>query len=278
MKPRFLYSSIISGIFFLIALLLINTTGKKNASKRDFFQISREGKLNIVTEYNSVDYYVSGDTIAGMQYELCKYIEKRSGLSVEIFLENNMDLCIKGLENCSYDIIARNIPITNENKDFLLFTVPVAQSKQVLVQRKPLAGDSTLLIRNQIDLASREVHVPQNSAAILRLRNLSDEIAEPIYIREMEEYSTEQLIYMVACKEIDYAVVDQELALKNSVFFPDIDVKTDIGFTQFQAWALRKTSPVLLDSLNVWISDFKNGKRKQTRIMNSFYALLSKAR
>lgn len=266
MKKRSLHSSIIGGIVLLVVFFLVTTQGK-NVLERDYFQIKQEGKLNIATEYNSLDYYITGDTIVGIQYELCKYIEKRSGLTVEIYPENDMYLCITGLENYTYDIIARNIPITNENKEFLSFTIPVGQSKQVLVQRKPSEGDSTFFIRNQIDLANKTIHVPKNSPNILRLRNLSEEIAEPIYIEEVEEYSKEQLIYMVASKEIDYAVVNQELALKNSISFPEIDIKTDISFTQLQAWAVRKTSPILLDSLNGWILDFKNYKTgKKSRI------------
>ncbi|MDR0546659.1 MAG: glutamine ABC transporter substrate-binding protein, partial [Dysgonamonadaceae bacterium] len=30
----------------------------------------------------------------------------------------------------------------------------------------------------------------------------------------------------------------------------------DISFTQLQAWAVRKSSPVLLDSLNVWMTEY----------------------
>jgi membrane-bound lytic murein transglycosylase MltF len=242
---------------FLIAILVI-CFGKREVPNRDLPEIERSGFLNVVTEYNSVDYYVSGDTITGVQYELCLYIEKCSGLSVNIFLENNINLCIKGLKANTYDIIARNIPITNEYKEFLDFTIPITQNKQVLVQRKPQEGDSLPLIRNQIDLADKIIYIPKNSPTILRLRNLSEEIAEPIHIRETEEYSREQLIQMVASKEIDYAVVDKELAEKNTVRFPEIDIETDISFTQLQAWAIRKTSPVLLDSLNSWVSRFKN--------------------
>jgi membrane-bound lytic murein transglycosylase MltF len=242
----------------VVSILLLSYLLKgKNDFLRDFSDIKKERTLNVVTEYNSVDYYVLGDTIAGLQYDLCKYIEQRSGLVVHIFLENNMDVCIKGLENYTYDVIARNIPITNENKEQLSFTVPISQSKQVLVQRKPAKDDTIPLIRNQIDLADKVIYVPQNSSGILRLRNLSEEIAETIHIQEIEEYSAEELIYMVACKEIDYVVVEKELALKNKANFPEIDVETDISFTQLQAWAVRKTSPVLLDSLNRWISDFR---------------------
>jgi membrane-bound lytic murein transglycosylase MltF len=178
-------------------------------------------------------------------------------LTVQIFLENNLELSILGLENETYDVIARNIPITNENKQFLAFTIPVTQSKQVLVQRKKLENDSTIFIENQINLAHKTVYVTKNSPAILRLKNLSEEIAEEIIIKEIADYSSEQLIYMVAQKEIDYAVIDKKIALKNEKLFPELDFEMDISFTQLQAWALRKTSPVLLDSLNVWITDFK---------------------
>jgi membrane-bound lytic murein transglycosylase MltF len=243
----------------IVALLL-----SQKLLSRDFNKIKSSGVINVVTEYNSVNYYVSGDSIAGFQYELCKYIEQCSGLTVKIHLENNLDECIKKLEDKTYDIIARNIPITNENKEFLSFTIPITQNKQVLVQRKKTTDDAVPFIRNQIDLANQTVYVPQHSPCILRLRNLSEEIAEPIYIKEISDYTAEELIYMVAYKTIDYAVIDKELALKNSANFPEVDMDTDISFTQYQAWAVRKTSPVLLDSLNCWIRT-KLGEGQKTK-------------
>ncbi|MDR0995360.1 MAG: transporter substrate-binding domain-containing protein, partial [Tannerella sp.] len=52
--------------------------------------------------------------------------------------------------------------------------------------------------------------------------------------------------------EIDYAVCDRQAALALADSFPQVDLATDIGFTQPQAWAVRKTSPILRDSLNAW--------------------------
>jgi len=225
---------------------------------RDFPEIKKTKTLNVVTEYNSVDFHVVGDTVSGFQYELCKYISQRSGVTVQLFLENDLETATRKLKNNVYDLIAQNIPITNENKRFLAFTVPITQSKQVLVQRKNDAD--SVFITNQLDLANQTIYVTKNSSAILRLKHLSEEIAEPIFIKEIEDYTSEQLIYMVVKKDIDYAVVDKEIALKNSKLFPDLDFNIDISFTQLQAWALRKTSPILLDSLNSWITDFKQIK------------------
>jgi ABC-type amino acid transport substrate-binding protein len=227
----------------------------KRVSARDLPEIMKDKTLNVVTELDSED------SIAGFQYELCKYIGKRSDLTVQIISENNFDLCIKGLQNNTYDIIARNIPITNENKQYLAFTVPVTVGNQVLVQRKSDEPDSTqIFIHNQIDLADKTIYVIKNSAATLRLRNLSEEIAESIHIREISDNSSEHLIYMVCDREIDYAVVDKTLAQKIASQLPEIDYGMDIGFNQLQAWAVRPSSPVLLDSLNVWITDFVNAK------------------
>jgi len=211
--------------------------------------------LNVVMESNPAD------STAGFESALCQYIGNRSGLTVQTFSESNFDLCVKGLQNNTYDVIAKNIPITNENKKYLAFTVPITISNQVLVQRKPDEEDTTqVFIGNQIDLANKTVYVTQNSAAILRLKNLSEEIAEPIHIQETLDNSSEKLIDMVCNKEIDYAVVDKALAKKIAAQTPEIDYSIDIGFNQLQAWAVRPASPMLLDSLNVWITDFINSR------------------
>ena len=222
---------------------------------RDYPEIKNEGVLRIVTEYNSVGYYVLGDTIEGFQYELSKAIEKISGLTVEIYLENNLEKSIEGLNRQTYDIIARNIPITTENRNFFAFTEPITLSRQVLVQRTAEANNDIPPVRNQIELAKKTLHVTQNSPGILRLRNLEEEIADTIFIVEDSLYSDENLIYQVAEGDIDYAVVDYQIAAKNKKTLPQIDIQTDISFTQLQAWALRKDSPVLLDSLNNWLNN-----------------------
>ncbi|MDR0412388.1 MAG: transporter substrate-binding domain-containing protein [Dysgonamonadaceae bacterium] len=241
----------------LVWVLLFPVHRDNGTQKRDYPEIKSSGILNIVTEYNLIDYYVSGDSVAGLQYSLCKYLEQCSGLKVKIHLENNLNTCISRLENNDFDVIARHIPVTTESKNRFVFTVPIARSKQVLVQRKASGNDSTAYIHTQIDLANKTLHVPKNSPVIFRLENLSEEIAEPIHIEEISDYTAEQLIYMVSDGYIDYAVVDNEIARKNLPLFPNIDIRIDISFTQFQAWAVRESAPALLDSLNRWLPGYR---------------------
>ena len=199
---------------------------------RDFADIKHEGILRVVTEYNEIGYYVSGDSMKGLQYELCKAIGNQSGLEVQIFIENDLENSIKGLLEQQYDIIARNIPVTTANKDNLSFSDPITLSKHVLVQRVKNDSSDVPFIRNQIELAKKTLYIAKNSPNILRLKNLSEEIADTIYIKEDEHYKDEQLLYMVANGDIDYAVVDQQIAFNNKKRFPQIDCGTDITFTQ----------------------------------------------
>lgn len=241
-------------VLTLTLMFYLKRINAEHTDTRDYPEIKADNKLNIALEYNPVDYYLTrNDSIIGIQYELCKYISTRSGLELNIVFENSMEQSIEKLIKGEYDIIARSIPVTINNKEELAFTIPISKNKQVLVQRN--TPDSASFISNQIDLAHKSIHIPKDSPVILRLQNLSEEIAEPIYIVE-EDNTEEQLVYRVAYRDIDYAIIDKKLASKLTAKFPEINVTTDITFTQLQAWALRPSSPILLDSLNVWIKNF----------------------
>jgi len=233
---------------------------KSIKAERDLSEIRKNNIFNVVSEYNSIDFNTADNYLNKFQYELYQYIAQRSGLTVQHFFENDLETAIRKLGNNVYDVIAQNIPVTNDSRQFLDFTVQTGQSKQVLIQRKKNNDDSGLFISNQLYLANQTIYVTKNSPAILRLKNLSEEIAEPIYIKEIAGYTPEQLINCVANSEINYAAVDKDIILRNAKSFPNIDFSTDISFTQLQAWALRKNSPVLLDSMNVWIAEFKSKK------------------
>lgn len=240
--------------------------------ERDYPEIKEEGILRIVTEYNQSNYYLSGDKIEGFQYELSKIIAELSGLEVFVYLEMSLEKSFEGLSRNQYDIIARNIPTTTDLKQSYLFVDPIVLNKQVLVQRTEKDDNDTELIRNHLDLAKKTLYIPKNSPALLRLQNLQHEIGDSIFIVEEPLYSSEQLIIMVAKGDIDYAVCDLQIARLSQKQLPEIDIKTDISFTQLQSWAIRKNAPVLLDSLNHWFNQIKEDGTF-SKIYQEYYSL-----
>lgn len=228
--------------------------GDRAYPPRDYGEIARSGVLRAVTEYNAISYHVSGDTLQGFDYELLNAFAAEKGLRLEITPVMSFEHRLKGMGEGKFDILATGTTITTQSRDTLLFTHPFALSRQVLVQRKE--KDSTALIRTQLDLAHKHLHVIKGSPALLRLHNLINEIADTIYIEEVEQYGPEQLLAMVSDKDIDYAVCDENIARPLLPHFPNLDINTAISFTQFYAWGVSKHAPALLDSLNLWLDRY----------------------
>lgn len=245
----------------LIANFLLPKRKKAQNAPRDYAEIAAEGIIRTSTEYNSIGFYIDNDTFAGFHYELIEAFARDHGLVANILPEMSFNKRLEGLAEGRYDMIANSILATSELKDSLLLTTPIALSKQVLVQRKPeTASDSSLFIKNQLDLAGKTLHVVKGSPSTLRIRHLGDEIGDTIYIKEIEKYGSEQLIALVAHGDIDYAVCDESIARAATDSIPQIDINTAISFTQFYSWGVSKQSPILLDSLNTWLESFKKGK------------------
>ena len=267
MKPKRLlvaYATLLLIVIMLMISLGRRVRTERKVAPRDYPEIQAEGILRIVTEYNQSGYYISGDTSLGFQYELCQAISQLSGLEIQSHLEMSLAKSFERLSNNECDIIAMNIPITSEMRENYLFTDPIVLDKQVLVQRTAEANGGQAPIRNQLDLAQKTLYIPKDSPALLRLRNLQDEIGDTIYVIEDELYSSEQLMIMVAKGDIDYAVCDQRIAKRTQEKLPELDIRTDISFTQLQSWAIRETSPILLDSLNSWLRQLKaNGRYEE---------------
>lgn len=242
----------------------------KPLSVRDYPQIMKSGALNVVTDYNSIGYFVSGDSVVGFQYEMLRQLEKSWNIKVNIFLENSLDENFAGLQSQQYDVVARSIPVNSALREKFAFTGSLTLNKQVLVQRKAEFNDSVPPIRSHLDLAKKTIYVPKDSPAMLRLNNLSHEIGDTIYIVEDNTYEAEQLVMMVAAGEIDYTVCNDQVAKQLAEHLPEIDTRTDISFTQLESWAVRKDSPVLLDSLNVWLERFQK-TREFKRLYERYY-------
>jgi membrane-bound lytic murein transglycosylase F len=228
-------------------------------------KIKEAGEIVAVTDYNSTNYFIYRGKPMGYQYDLLKRYAKHLGAELKIKVNKNLHESFDLLQRGECDILAYNLTITEERKKNITFTEPYAQTRQVLVQRKPDGWRSMSdrkidqnVIRNQLELKGKVVYVRANSSYEQRLRNLSEEIGGGIKIIEKKDYTEEQLIALVARGEIDYTVCDENLAKVNRTYYPNIDVKTAISFPQSLAWGVPKGADSLLLSLNKWIKDFKS--------------------
>ncbi|WMJ73908.1 transporter substrate-binding domain-containing protein [Cytophagaceae bacterium ABcell3] len=227
----------------------------------DFTQIKNDGVLRAIVGYSSTSFFTYKGEPMGYEYELLKKLSDHLGVKLEIVLARNYDEMFTMLNEGKGDIIAFGLTITESRRKFVDFTSWHTTTEQVLVQRKPdnwrdipVHRTEKQLIRNVLDLTEKEVYVRKKSSYFERLINLGHEIGEPINIKTVPgDMSTEELIRLVNEKEIPCTVADQHIAMLNSTFYRDLDIKTKISFPQRIAWAVRKNSPELLEVVNEWV-------------------------
>ncbi|WP_305038998.1 transglycosylase SLT domain-containing protein [Fulvivirga ligni] len=231
----------------------------------DLKKIKERGSIIAIVDNSSTGYFLYRGRPMGYEYDLLSLFAKEIGVSLEIKVTSSIDEAFDMLNKGQGDIIAYSLAITKTRKEVVSFTKSHYTTKQVLVQRKPrnwrrMSRDELdkKLIRNQVSLIGKEIHVRKSSSFVDRLHNLSDEVGGDILIVEDQDSAeTEELIRKVAYSDIDYTIADETTALVNASYYPILDVRTSISFPQQIAWAVRKNSEELLPTLNTWITGVK---------------------
>ncbi|HJZ38927.1 MAG TPA: transporter substrate-binding domain-containing protein [Bacteroidales bacterium] len=260
----------------VIAILLFSSCtfhGRRNdvtVWEQDLESIREKGKITVITDYSSTDYFIYRGQPLGYQYEMLQQLANHLSVRLEVRVSRSLNESFELLRTGKGDMIAQNLTVTKERLDFVEFTNPHVQSRQVLVQRIAEDGKNAVttysLITNPLSLKGKTVYVTRGSAYASRLQNLAEEIGGDIHVIEVDE-SVEQLIYLVSEGEIPYTVSDEITARVNNRYYPNVDVSTPVSLEQQMAWAVRRGSTTLLDELNTWLDDFT-----QTRKYREIYA------
>ncbi|WP_375580290.1 transporter substrate-binding domain-containing protein [Marivirga tractuosa] len=258
----------------------------------DFGKIKERGYLTAVVDNSATSYFIYKGQPMGYEYEMLNWLADDLEVELKIIKDNSISSALEKINRGEADIAAFNLTVTKDRKQFVDFTNPLYFVRQVLVQRKPenwrqmkIHEIENELIRDPIQLTGKEVHVRKSSAFSTRLANLSDEIGGDIVITEdSSSLEVETLIKMVAEGQIDYTVADEDVAMLNATYYPIIDVKTPVSFSQQIAWALRSNADTLENKINNWLEErqketdyyviynkyFKNLKRSANRSYSEF--------
>ena len=229
--------------------------------QHDLEEIKAKGKLVALVGNSSSSYFIYRGRPMGFEYEMLLAFCEEIGVALEVVIPDDMNDLFNMLNSGKGDLIAASLTVTKERAEMVKFSDYLMKTRQVLVQRKPdgwqrMNWDKIRrqLIRNQLDLIGKEVHVRRNSSYFSRLKSLSDEIGGDISIQTVSgDIETEELIKQVAEGEIDFTVADEHIAQLNATYYGNLDVATPISFPQQLAWASRKNSTQLVDAINDWL-------------------------
>lgn len=248
-------------LFCLLLLCAACTKKESNTLIKDhpklcgMDDISIKGKLNVIMEYNSINYFIYRGRPMGFQYELIKRFADHLGVDLEIQVSNNLSESFRLLKYNRCHILANSITYTEErNNDFIL-TSPIVKTTQVLVQRKKDMAVKYLSDINDLD--NKRIFVKGNSGYISAMNKLKKNKELNIDIVPYNNFNTEDLIRLVSRGEIDYTISDYNIAHLNSRYYDNIDLSLQISEPTKTSWALNKKSIFLAKEINKWLEDFK---------------------
>ncbi|MGQ9619789.1 MAG: transglycosylase SLT domain-containing protein [Bacteroidales bacterium] len=267
-------------VLVLLVLLLIDSCNFRTKVRddttsvrlSDFDQLRAIGKITAVTDFNSTNYFIYKGTPMGFHYELLKSFSAFTGIDIQVITSGDINKSIELLNSGMADIVAVDLSVASERKDQVRFTLPLGKSAQVLIQRKPNRWASMsreeidrTVVRNIPDLANRMIFVQSGSNSAYVMHALNATHGNKMTVVEIP-FESEKLISLVARREIDYAVCDENVAIVNALYYPVIDISTVVGQPADFAWGVRKEgSEKLIAELNEWVQLIK---------MNGLYKIL----
>jgi membrane-bound lytic murein transglycosylase F len=240
-------------------------------------QIQNRGKLIAITSYNSTNYFIHQGEPLGYQYELLRSLADKLGVNLDIIVENDVNKSVEMLNSGKADIIARDMAITTSRSKEMSFTDPILQTRQVLIQRKPVDWRKLdeqeidhLLIRDPRSLKGKTIFVQSGSSYDEKLTTIQKDLRIKFKISADEDRDVEDLIAAVSHKGIDYTICNEQLAAINTSIYKNVDIKTTLSDTQNIAWAVKKDSHSLLDEVNTWLREFKRSPQA-SMIYDKYY-------
>lgn len=238
--------------------------------------------IRILTTMNHTNFFLDGAKPLGFEYALLK--EYENFLNEDITSEelritfefipvsrNNLfDYLVAGYG----DIAAAGLTITPAREKQVDFTAPyLTEISELLVTHKDFATVTGLE-----DLSGKEIFIRRSSSYFTSISSFNKALIEmgkaPLKIVEADEQlETEDILELVNSGAIKMTVCDSHIAGIWSKVLPDINVHENIIFRDGAqiAWAVRKNSPALEESLNEFIKTHRKGTLLGNIYFNRYY-------
>ncbi|HVG30411.1 MAG TPA: transporter substrate-binding domain-containing protein [Pyrinomonadaceae bacterium] len=261
------------------------------AVERDLAQVRERGTLTVLAPYNSTTYFVYRGEPLGYEYELLRAFASDHNLALKMIVVTDPKSLLPLLNSGEGDIAAARLIPTPDDEQNVSFTSALYRTEPALVQQesppasagkgaqqalKPGPADElpevdikARLVTRPEQLAGQTVNLPQKSAYKRTLVELADEVSGDIRVVEADgRVQDEALAQKVARGEVEFTVMQDNLAALKEAEFSNLKVRPIVGRRHPVSWAVRKNSPELLRELNDWIED---RQRKNNSLFDRLY-------
>ena len=253
--------------------------------KRDLADLREKGTLTVLAPYNSTTYFLYKGEPMGYEYELLHAFAKEQGLALKMHVVTDRKSLYSMLNSGDGDIAAARLVPTDEDRKLVSFTRELYRTEPALVQQEVQPADAKMpeaakqalqpapeaplpeeleisarRITRPAQLAGETVTLPEKSPYMTTLIELADDISGEIHVVEIGgKIGDEALAQKVASGDVEFTVMQANLAELKEAEFKNLKVRPVIGRTHSVTWAVRRNAPELEAALNSWIEEKKNG-------------------
>lgn len=262
------YQSSLTWLLSLGFLLAIGSWfwSRKRTSEREQARYYAEimklpDTLRVVTLSGATTYFHYRDEEMGYQYELAKLMADSLGLPMTLHVAANLQEIHLLIDSGQMDLSITPEAVSRTGKTRFRYTGLEEHSGMVLVQQdqsRYSAPDS--YVSDVTQLLGKRIYVPADSRYAQRLRHLEEQLGGHIDIVPLtgDTITSEGLMAQVASHQIDYTVVDQELAVLIRRYYPGIDVGLEVGFPRRLRWITSPRREGLALAIDRWAQSVPN--------------------
>ena len=222
----------------LVGSLFFTSSGREDALQN----IRASGKITVLTRNNAHCYYVYRGEPMGFEYDLAKAFSRYLHVGLKVVTPTWEGL-LQGLEEGKGDFVAASMSITKSRLKRVDFSDPYLPVQQYIILNKDDRANTI------DDLVGKTICVRRGTTYEVLLKKLRSKGLN-IRIKLYDDMPTEELIRMVADKEIEATVADSHIALLNRRYYPDARIAFPVGKPSKLAWAVRKGEKRLLHQIN----------------------------
>lgn len=227
--------------------------------------VRQSGKLRVVTRNSPTTYYLGPHGPLGPEYEFARRFADHLGVELEIFSAGDLQAVLPALLGHEADIAAAGLTITDERSDRVRFATPYQRVSQQLIYRI-----GTRRPRSVEDVVGTRLEIIAGSSHAPTLRRLKREHPDLAWT-EVPATHSDDLMYRVAEKEIDFTIADSAEVDISRRYHPELRVAFEVGSGDELAWAFRRLDDTTLyDEAQAFFAELA-AQGETERILERYY-------
>lgn len=228
-------------------------------------QILRSGELRVVTRNLPSAYYLGAAGPQGPEYDLAAQFAESLGVQLFIYSVPNSADVLRELAARRAHIAAAGLTRGHPLPTDLVYGPPYQQVREHLIFRMGASRP-----RNILAAARGHIEVVAGSAHAQTLDAFRGRHPELAWV-ENPGTETEELLYRLSKRELDYTIADSNEFAISRAFHPEIRVAFDLNAGKSLAWAMDGRDSSLVNRVAAFFAGIR-ADGTLTNILNTYYA------